>query len=41
MIEVLHRAPDPLHRTRLERLISEQDPLDKMLGPIGVDPTDP
>lgn len=37
LIEVIHNAPEHRHLTRLERLVSDRDPMDEMLGPIGVD----
>ncbi len=37
LIEVIHNAPEHRHLTRLERLVSDRDPLDEMMGPIGVD----
>jgi ssDNA-binding Zn-finger/Zn-ribbon topoisomerase 1 len=37
LIEYVHNLPDHVQRTRHERVASETDPLDEMVGPIGVD----
>jgi ssDNA-binding Zn-finger/Zn-ribbon topoisomerase 1 len=37
IIEVLHSIPDHIQRTRIERIRSNRDPLDDMLGFVGVD----
>jgi hypothetical protein len=39
LIEYVHNLPDHVQRTRFERAASETDPLDDLLGPIGVDPS--
>lgn len=36
LVEALHNAPEHRHLTRLERLMSDRDPLDRVLGPVGV-----
>ncbi len=41
LVETLHHVPDHLQRTRLERILTDHDPLDEMMGPIGVDLENP